>query len=104
MNINLRTIAISIHGLHVGITTHENNLTLLYIKNFEFIKKVGITVIKSKETSTQLEIAISHQSSLATVSSNTCSQTHVQIKYSLAYPYFGWYKIILANTSAKVEI
>ena len=51
-------------------------------------KEVGIE-IKSKETSSQLEpvrnsyVTIMHQS--VTVSSNTCSQMHVQIQHSLAH-------------------
>ena len=51
-------------------------------------KEVGI-VIKSKETSSQIEparnshVTIMHQ--IITISSNTCSQMHVHIKHSLAY-------------------
>ena len=50
--------------------------------------EVGIA-IKSKETSSQIEparnshVTIMHQ--LVTISSNTCSQMHVRMKYSLAY-------------------
>ena len=71
------------------------------------IKEVGIE-IKSKETSSQLEpvrnshVTIMHQP--VTVSSNTCSQMHVQIKHSLAHlqdliPTLAGIKYLSNNTS-----
>ena len=54
-------------------------------------KEVEIT-IKSKETGSQLGlvknscVTIMHQLQPVTVSSNTCSPIHVQIKHSLAHP------------------
>ena len=56
-------------------------------------KEVEIT-IKSKETGSQLGlvknsyVTIMHQLQPVTVSSNTCSQIHVQIKHSLAHPQY----------------
>ena len=61
----------------------------IYIKILNLKKEVWIA-IKSKETSSQLElvrnryVTILHQP--VNVSSNTCSQMHVQIKYSLVHP------------------
>ena len=55
----------------------------------KFEREVGI-VIKSKETSSQHKsarngyVTIMHQP--VTVSSNICSQMHVQIKHSLVHP------------------
>ena len=57
------------------------------IKKFKTKKEVGIT-IKRKETRSKLEMAITHQIVLITVSWNIkaiCSQMHVQKEYSLAY-------------------
>ena len=53
------------------------------MKGIKF-KKIVITV-KSKETSNQLKIGIMNLPTFATVSLNTCSQIHVQIKHSLAH-------------------
>ena len=52
---------------------------------------------KNKEQVSQSKMTIIHQLVLAIVSSNTCSQIHVQMKHSLRYdiiptrfsPYFG---------------
>ena len=78
-----------------------------YIKNFNLKKEVGIAM-KSKETSSQLElvrnsyIAIMHQPIID--SSNTCSQMHVQIQHCLAHlqalsPTLAGIKYISNNTS-----
>ena len=42
-------------------------------------------ILQSRETSSQLKIAIMHQLALAVVCLNICSQMHVQIKHSLAH-------------------
>ena len=74
----------------------------IYLKILNLRKELGIA-IKSKETNCQLEpvrnsyAAIMHQP--VTISSNTCSQMHAQIKHSLVHlatrfiPYFGRYKM-----------
>ena len=58
------------------------------MKGIEF-KKV-VVIVKSKETSSQLNIGIMNLPALATVSSNTYSQMHVQIKHSLAHLHIGF--------------
>ena len=58
---------------------------------------------KSKKAASWIEIAIMHQPSLATLSSNTFSQTHVQIKHFLAHVYmYVATRLILIPTLAGV--
>ena len=83
-----------------------------YIKKFNLKKQVGIAM-KSKETSSQLElvrnsyVTIMHQPIID--SSNTCSQMHVQIQHSLAHledlsPTLAGIKYISNNTSQSRDL
>ena len=78
---------------------------MLY-KKFEIEKEVEIKV-KRKDASRQVKTVIIHQPEMATVSSNICSQMHVQICkafssiYTKVNPYFGWHKIKRKYTNQK---
>ena len=75
-------------GQYKYVCNYIHICTEVIYKDFNLKKEVGIA-LKSKETSSQLELVrnsyVTTMHQPITDSSNICSQMHVQIQHSLAY-------------------